>query len=248
MKIISWNVNGIRSILKKDLFYPLVKDENPDIICLQEVRATGPQYQLNTQFRSEYPYRYTNESTTKKGYSGTAVFSKIKPIDEIEVSFNDQEGRVIALEFEEFFLVTVYVPNSGSQFDYRINTFDHDFRNFLEILDSNKSVIVCGDFNIAHQSIDIYNPKIKNVAGVTPEEKENFGKLLTFLNDSFRIKNPSTKKFSWWSNFYKARSKNNGWRIDYFLVSKNINEARYRSDILSEHQGSDHAPCLFQLD
>jgi exodeoxyribonuclease-3 len=238
-KIISWNVNGIRSLLRKDLWYPFIESKNPDIICLQEVRATDKQFDFNNEFNNIYPYIHTHTHQTKKGYSGTAIISKIEPIEVWSPDF-DTEGRILVAEYTDYFLICVYVPNSGSRFDYRVKEWDQLFQNFLNKF--NKKTIICGDFNIAHKPIDIYNPKIKNVAGVTPEERENFEILLESFVDSFRKKNPKTIKFSWWSNMYSARSKNNGWRIDYFLLSPGFEFQD--SDILDSIMGSDHAPIL----
>ena len=243
VKIISWNLNGIRSVLKKELWYPFVESESPDIICLQEVRALPSQFKFTIEFNKEYPYQYFHNPTVKKGYSGTAILSKIKPINVIHSDI-DSEGRVITAEFEDYYLVCVYVPNSGSKFEYRVNEWDHLFRKYLESL--NKKVIICGDFNVASNKIDIHNPKIKNVAGVTPEEKENFGLLLETFVDTFRTLYPEKIKFSWWSVITKARLSNKGWRIDYFLVSKGFEYTE--SDILTEIMGSDHAPCMFKFE
>jgi len=240
-KIISWNVNGIRSVLRKDLWYPFVTEHDPDIICLQEVRAAKNQFKFNEEFNAKYPYSYFHTHQTKKGYSGTAILSKTEPMKTFSPSF-DTEGRVIVAEYSEYFLVNVYVPNAGSRFDYRVKEWDQMFRNFLLNDLDTKKIIICGDFNIAKDPIDIYNPKIKNVAGVTKEERENFGILLKSFVDSFRKKNPETIKFSWWSNMYSSRSKNNGWRIDYFLTSPDLEFQE--SDVLDSVMGSDHAPVM----
>jgi exodeoxyribonuclease-3 len=240
-KIISWNVNGIRSLLRKDLWYPFVTEHDPDIICLQEVRAANNQFGFSKEFIEKYSYSHFHTHETKKGYSGTGIISKIAPI-KIFSPFFDTEGRVLVAEYPDYFLINVYVPNAGSRFEYRVKEWDQLFRNFLLNDLNNKKIIVCGDFNIAKDPIDIYNPKIKNVAGVTPQEKENFGILLESFVDSFRKKNPKTIKFSWWSNMYSARSKNNGWRIDYFLVSPELEFQD--ADILDSVMGSDHAPIM----
>lgn len=242
MKIISWNVNGIRSILRKDLWYPFVKEITPDIICLQEVRADQTQFTFLENFNTEYKYQFYNNHSSKKGYSGTAILSKLDPIKCWVPEF-DKEGRVIVAEYENYYLINVYVPNSGSRFDYRVKVWDILFREYLITL--KKELIICGDFNIANKPIDIYNPKIKNVAGVTLEERENFKELLKLFVDSFREKNPKTIKFSWWSNMHQSRLKNNGWRIDYFLVSKGL--ILQEADILDHITGSDHAPIVLVI-
>jgi exodeoxyribonuclease-3 len=241
-KIISWNVNGIRSLLRKDLWYPFVNRCCPDIICLQEVRADQTQFDFSDEFNTKYRYQTFNKHFVKKGYSGTAILSKIEPIKTWTPEF-DKEGRIIVAEYNDYMLVCVYVPNAGSRFEYRVNEWDILFRNFVSTFE--KPVIICGDFNVAVEKIDIYNPKIKNVAGVTIMEKYNFGKLLETFVDSYRKKNPETIKFSWWSNMYKSRSKNHGWRIDYFLVSNSL--TFHEADILDSVMGSDHAPVLLVI-
>uniref|UniRef100_A0A6C0I7Y0 Endonuclease/exonuclease/phosphatase domain-containing protein n=1 Tax=viral metagenome TaxID=1070528 RepID=A0A6C0I7Y0_9ZZZZ len=239
VKIISWNVNGIRSVLRKELWYPFVNEHRPDIICLQEVRATPEQFTFSGDFQNEYPYRYYNNPQLKKGYSGTAILSKIEPMS-IDRPNIDNEGRVITAEFEDYYLVCVYVPNAGSRFNYRVNEWDHSFREYLFGLD--KKLIICGDFNVACQDIDIYNPNIRDTAGVTLEERFNFNQLLERFVDSFRLRNPELVKYTWWSNLGNCRSTNRGWRIDYFLVSKNVDFTE--ADILENVQGSDHCPII----
>jgi exodeoxyribonuclease-3 len=254
MKIISWNINGIRSILKKDVLYPFISNNKPDIICFQEVRALPTQVKFEDSFNNTYPYRYWNNPLEKKGYSGTAIFSTFKPlniINGIGIDEHDVEGRVITAEFDNYYLVNVYVPNSKmdlSRLDYRVNSWDTSFRNFVERLEKTKPVIVCGDFNSIHrETLDIWNPKIKKTAGVTPEEKQSFELYLNTFVDSFRFMNPEKIKYSWWSNMGKSRDKNNGWRIDYFLVSRLFTENIIESDILDHIHGSDHAPCLLTI-
>jgi exodeoxyribonuclease-3 len=254
MKIISWNVNGLRSIIKKECFYSFVDSQNPDVICIQESRCLPEQVQLNSSFLEKYPFQIWNSPHVKKGYSGTAIFSRIVPkrsFKGIGIHDHDQEGRVITVEFDSFFLVNVYVPNSKSdlsRLNYRINEWDSSFREYLINLDSIKPVVITGDFNsIINKEIDIHNPKIKNVAGVTDEEKKSIEKYLEYFIDSFRYNNPGIKKFSWWSNFGKSREKNNGWRIDYFFVSKYLEKNILVADILDSVIGSDHAPCLLVL-
>ena len=228
-KIISWNVNGIRSVLRKDAFYPMVSEYSPDIICLQEVRAIE-----------------------KKGYSGTGIFSKIKPIRVNNGLGNfDIEGRVITAEYEDYFIVNVYVPNSKldlSRLSYRIDEWDLTLRNYLLALQIEKPVIICGDFNIAYDNkLDLYNPKIKDTAGATENERNSFGKFLETFIDSFRVMNPEKIKFSWWSNLNNSRLNNHGWRIDYFLISPELINSIIEADILDKIMGSDHAPCLLVI-
>ena len=195
MKIISWNLNGIRSVIKKELFFSFINKELPDIICLQEVRATYRQFSFSDEFNEKYQYQIFNDHQTKKGYSGTAIFSKIEPMNIIRPDF-DTEGRVIIAEFQDYFLVCVYVPNGGSRFDYRIKEWDIIFREYLKTLVS-KKIIICGDFNVAHNSVDIHNPKIKNVDGVIYAncgcwtEKDNCTFLYENKNGELKIGNYS---------------------------------------------------------
>jgi len=254
MKIISWNVNGLRSLIKKDLFYSFVEFHDPDVICIQESRCLPGQIKLIDSFLEKYPFQIWNNPHIKKGYSGTIIFSKIKfnkSFKGIGIHEHDQEGRVITVEFESLFLVNVYVPNSKSdlsRLNYRVNEWDFSFRNYLINLESNKSVVVTGDFNsIINKDLDIHNPKIKNVAGATEDEKNSINKYLEYFIDTFRYINPGIKKYSWWSNFSNSRQKNNGWRIDYFFVSKKLENNIVNSDILDYVTGSDHAPCILLI-
>jgi exodeoxyribonuclease-3 len=254
MKIVSWNVNGLRSIVKKNLFYSFVDSHDADVICIQESRCLPEQIKLDSSFLEKYPFQIWNSPHIKKGYSGTVIFSKILPnksFKGIGIHEHDQEGRVITVEFDSFFLVNVYVPNSKSDLSrlhYRINEWDYSFREYLINLDSIKSVIITGDFNsIINERLDIHNPKIKNVAGATEEEKKSICKYLDHFVDSFRYTNPTIRKYSWWSNFGKSREKNNGWRIDYFFLSKCLEKNILVSDILDSVMGSDHAPCVLVL-
>jgi len=241
MKIVSWNLNGMRSVLKKDLWYPFVEQHQPDIICLQETRALPTQVTFTDSFKKEYPFRYWNNPLYKKGYSGTAIFSKTEPL-EINYSPFDDQGRVVHLTFENFNLITVYVPNSGSRFEYRTLEWDHKFLEYLKGF-GDKPLVICGDFNvISNKQLDIHNPKIKDCAGATKEEMDNFKGFLELFVDTFRFKYPQEIKYSWWSNMRESRKKNNGWRIDYFLVSKDF--VFEDSNILTDIHGSDHAPCF----
>ena len=251
MKIISWNVNGIRAVLKKG-FLDFIKKENPDIICIQETKAHPEQVDLILE---EYPYQYWN-SAVKKGYSGTAIFSKIKPINvdnDLKIKKHDQEGRIICFELENYYLVTVYTPNSKrdlSRLNYRHKEWDVDFLKYLKKLESKKPVIFCGDLNVAHKEIDLKNPKTnKRNAGFTEEERKGFDNYIkSGFIDTFRIFNKDPGHYTWWSYMFNARSKNVGWRIDYFCVSTEIQNKIQKAIILPEEMGSDHAPILIEVD
>jgi len=253
MKIISWNVNGIRAIAKKG-FAAIIKNENPDVFCLQETKATVAQtIEVLKDDLPEYEF-YGNEAT-KKGYSGTAIITKTKPISVlygIGIEEHDDEGRVITAEFEDYFLVTVYVPNSKSgleRLDYR-KTWDADFLAFCLNLEDKKPVIVCGDLNVAHQAIDLKNPKsnYNKSAGYTQTEIDGMDNWLKngYL-DSYRLFYPDEVKYSWWSYRFSARTKNIGWRIDYFLVSNKLKSKLKTAEIHNDLLGSDHCPVSIIL-
>ena len=251
MKIISWNVNGIRAVLKKG-FLDFIKKENPDIICIQETKAHPEQVDLILE---EYPYQYWN-SAVKKGYSGTAIFSKVEPINvdnDLKIEKHDQEGRIICFELESYYLVTVYTPNSKrdlSRLSYRHKEWDVDFLKYLKKLESKKPVIFCGDLNVAHKEIDLKNPKTnKRNAGFTEEERKGFDNYIkSGFIDTFRIFNKEPGHYTWWSYMFNARAKNVGWRIDYFCVSTEIQCKVQKAIILPEVMGSDHAPILIEVD
>ena len=250
MKIISWNVNGIRAVLKKG-FLEFVSKENPDIICIQETKASPEQVDLNLE---NYPYKYWN-SAIKKGYSGTAIFSKIKPItieNDLKIEKHDQEGRVICFELDKYYLVTVYTPNSKrdlSRLNYRHKEWDIDFLKYLQKLESKKPVIFCGDLNVAHKEIDLKNPKSnKKNAGFTEEEREGFENYVKAgFVDTFRMFNKDPDHYTWWSYMFNSRAKNVGWRIDYFCVSDIIKSKVQEARILPDVMGSDHAPILIEM-
>jgi len=250
MKIISWNVNGIRAVLKKG-FLEFVSKENPDIICIQETKASPEQVDLNLE---NYPYKYWN-SAIKKGYSGTAIFSKIKPIaieNDLKIEKHDQEGRVICFELDNYYLVTVYTPNSKrdlSRLNYRHKEWDIDFLKYLQKLESKKPVIFCGDLNVAHKEIDLKNPKSnKKNAGFTEEEREGFENYVKAgFVDTFRMFNKDPDHYTWWSYMFNSRAKNVGWRIDYFCVSDIIKNKVQEARILPDVMGSDHAPILIEM-
>ena len=244
MKLISWNVNGLRACVKKG-FLDYFKSEDADIFCLQETKLQEGQIDLDLEGYHQY-WNYAE----KKGYSGTAIFTKKEPLNVyygINMEHHDKEGRVITLEFEDFFMVTVYTPNSQSELarlEYRME-WEDDFRNYLLELSSKKGVVVCGDLNVAHKEIDLKNPKTnRKNAGFTDDERYKFSTLLSsgFI-DSFRYFNPELEGvYSWWSYRFNARKNNAGWRIDYFLVSNNLEDRIKEASIDTEILGSDHCP------
>ena len=251
MKIVSWNVNGIRAMLKKG-FLDFMDEVEPDIICLQETKASPEQVDLALD---AYPHKFWN-SAVKKGYSGTAIFSKIPPIsveNDLKITKHDMEGRVICFELKHYYLVTVYTPNSKrdlSRLDYRYKEWDVDFLIYLKNLEQNKPVIFCGDLNVAHKEIDLKNPKSnKRNAGFTDEERMSFDNYISSdFVDTFRMFNKEDSHYTWWSYMFNARAKNIGWRIDYFCVSNIIKNKIKKSIILPEVMGSDHAPILIEVD
>lgn len=244
MKLISWNVNGLRAVITKG-FNEFFEKENADIFCIQETKMQPGQAEINFEGYKQYW-----NSAVKKGYSGTAIFTKIEPLKVtygIGIEEHDQEGRVITLEFEKFYLVNCYTPNAKRELerlDYRM-IWEDAFRNYLIELDKKKPVILCGDLNVAHNEIDLKNPKT-NVgnAGFTNEER---GKMTELLNsgfvDSFRYLYPDKEEtYTWWSYMFHAREKNVGWRIDYFITSKSIEKNIKEANIYSNIYGSDHCP------
>ena len=253
MKIISWNVNGIRAITKKNFFNDLGL-MNADILCLQETKAQDAQ--VAEALKPLNNYHIYSHSAVKLGYSGTAVISKVKPIKVtfgIGIEEHDTEGRVLCLEFDTFYLVNVYVPNSGSELkrlEYR-QDWDKAFFNYLKDLENIKPVIVCGDLNVAHKEIDLARPKqnYNKSAGYMQEEIDGMDRFTGGgLVDTFRHFSPEeTSRYSWWSYRAGAREKNIGWRIDYFLVSKSFMSSVNKAFILEEILGSDHCPVGIQL-
>ena len=253
MKIISWNVNGVRAIVKKD-FFESIKNMNPDILCLQETKAQNEEVEKALSPMSGYQMHYN--SADKKGYSGTAVLSKSTPLgvsNDIGVAEHDTEGRVQCAEYENFYLVNVYVPNSGQQLDcldYR-KKWDADFLKYLKALEKIKPVIACGDFNVAHRPIDLKNDKsnYNKTAGYTQIEIDGMDRFLdSGFVDSFRFLHPNEVAYTYWSYRFKARERNTGWRIDYFLVSKSLMKKVKAVTIYSEVLGSDHCPIGIELD
>ncbi len=248
MKIISWNVNGLRACLAKG-FGEFFDRENADIVCLQETKMQEGQAELERE-----GYNLYMNSAEKKGYSGTLIYSKLKPINVfygIDEKYND-EGRVITLEFENFFMVNAYVPNAQEglkRIDYRM-AFEDDMREYLSRLSSLKPVVYTGDLNVAHEAIDLKNPKAnENNAGYSIYEREKMTQLLSAgFVDTFRFLYPDKVMYSWWSYRFNARANNAGWRIDYFLVSKGLEEKVKDSSILTDVLGSDHAPVCLTID
>ena len=249
MKIVSWNVAGLRACLKKG-FSDFFNKEDADIYCLQEVKALENEIPFNPE-----GYHFYLNPAEKKGYSGTCVYSKVEPLSVtygMGIEEHDNEGRVITLEFNKFYLVTVYTPNVKrdlSRLDYRM-TWEDDFKAYLKELELDKPVVVCGDLNVAHEEIDIKNAKANiGNAGFTYEERGKFSDLLNdgFV-DTFRFIHGNEIKYSWWSYIGHARESNAGWRIDYFLTSDSIKDKINNADILDDVMGSDHAPVLIDID
>ena len=248
MKIISWNVNGIRACLNKG-FIDFFREIDADIFCVQETKMQQGQADINI----DGYYNYMS-SAEKKGYSGTLIYSKAKPKNVfygIDEKYND-EGRLITLEYDNFYLVNSYTPNSQEglkRLEYRME-FEDDLRNYLISLNKNKPVILCGDLNVAHNPIDLKNPKQNEQnPGYSIEERTKFQALLdSGFTDSFRYKNPDKVLYSWWSYRFFAREKNIGWRIDYFIISNDIKEKITTTDILNDIYGSDHCPVLLEID
>lgn len=253
MKIISWNVNGIRAITKKDFFNDIA-ELDPDILCLQETKAQD--HQVEEALNKMQGYHQYYNSAKRKGYSGVALLSKTKPLsvtNNVGIDDHDQEGRVQCAEFEDFYLVNVYVPNSGSKLvrlDYRAQ-WDKDFQEYLKNLEKTKPVILCGDLNVAHQAIDLKNDKANynKSAGYTQTEIDGMTRLLDAgYVDTFRNFHPEKVAYSYWSYRFKARERNTGWRLDYFIVSDKLMDRVKESNILSEYYGFDHCPVELLLD
>ena len=249
MKLISWNVNGLRACLGKG-FSDYFAAQNADFFCLQETKMQPGQAEIPAEDYHQYFY-----SAEKKGYSGTAILTRHEPLS---VSYgmgselHDHEGRLITLEYDNFYMVTCYTPNSQrelTRLQYRL-CWEEDFRMYLKKLDEKKPVIVCGDLNVAHKEIDLKNPKTnQNTAGFTPQERAAMTKLLgSGFVDTFRHLHPDvTGAYSWWSYMFSARAKNAGWRIDYFLVSERIADKITAAEIHSDVMGSDHCPVVLEI-
>lgn len=248
MKLISWNVNGLRAVYTKG-FLESFKNLDADIFCIQETKMQEGQLDVNLEGYTNY-FNFAE----KKGYSGTAIFTKVKPLNVsygIGIEKHDTEGRVITLEFENFYLVTCYTPNAQrelTRLEYRVE-WENDFRKFLKQLDKIKPVILCGDLNVAHNEIDLKNPKTnRGNAGFTDEERREFTNLLNEgFTDSFRFLYPEKQEYTWWSYMRNSREKNIGWRIDYFVVSNKLQNKIQEAKIHPEVFGSDHCPVELQI-
>lgn len=249
MKLISWNVNGLRAVLKKN-FLEFLDAEKPDILCLQETKCT------QEQVEQLWPATYTTfwNSAEKKGYSGTAIFTKERPLKvtpHIGVAEHDKEGRVLTAEYADFFLVNVYVPNSKRELErlpYR-QVWDKDFLAYLKKLEKKKPVIWCGDLNVAHTEIDLANPKTnKFTHGFTAEERAGFDAFVKAgFVDTFREFEKGPSHYTWWSQMSDARARNVGWRIDYFLISQTLRPRLKSATILPHVKGSDHCPVMIEI-
>ncbi len=263
MKIISWNINGIRAVHKKGFFAPFVEKYRPDIICLQETKAEQHQSEVDLPDYEEYW-----NSASKKGYSGTAIFTKVKPMSVImglpekiakkyklendEYGNPNTEGRVIALEYKDFYVVSVYTPNAKddlSRIPLRYKKWDPAFLEYMKDLEKNKPVIFCGDLNVAHTPDDLARPKEnEGNKGFTKEEREGIEKIIDAgFVDTFRIFTKSNGHYTWWSHFANARARNVGWRIDYIFVSSELAKKVKSAKILPEVLGSDHCPVLLEI-
>ncbi len=249
MKLVSWNVNGLRAVIGKD-FYESVAQMNPDVLCLQEIKMQKGQCEVNLP-----GYEAHFCCADRKGYSGTAVFSRV-PTSEVSfgigIDLHDHEGRVITCDMGAFYLVCCYTPNSQDglrRLDYRMN-WEDDFREYLMKLDGEKPVVLCGDLNVAHQEIDLKNPKPNRMnPGFTDQEREKMTQLLgSGFVDSFRFLHPDEIKYSWWSYRMKARERNAGWRIDYFIVSERAKGWIKSAEIYNDIFGSDHCPVSVELE
>lgn len=262
MKIASWNVNGIRAVHRKGFFLPFIKKYQPDVLCLQETKAQREQSEVDLPEYEEYW-----NSAERKGYSGTAIFSKIKPKkillgfpEAIEKKYNlvdnygdpNKEGRIIAVEYEKFFVVSVYTPNAKddlSRIPLRHKKWDPAFLEYMKILDKKKPVIFCGDLNVAHTPDDLARPKEnEGKKGFTKEEREGIEEIVkSGFVDTFRIFTKGNGNYTWWSHFANARARNIGWRIDYIFVSKRLSRKVRKAKILPDVMGSDHCPVIIEI-
>ena len=259
LRIFSWNVNGLRAVLRKEAFQKFIKEYQPDILCLQETKAKQGQAEVDLP-----EYEELWNSAERPGYAGTAIFTRIKPLsvrndlptDEVfKDNFGDPltEGRVLTAEFEKFYLVNVYTPNSKNELErlgLREKKWDPEFLKYLKTLEKTKPVVVCGDFNAAHEEIDIARPKTNHhSAGFTDEERQGITNLINAgLIDTFRTLNPKSIRYTWWSHWGHARENNVGWRIDYFFISKSLLQNLKSAEIYEKVTGSDHCPVSIELE
>lgn len=259
MKIYSWNVSGLRAVIRKGSLKDFISNEQPDILCLQETKAKQGQAEIDLP-----EYEELWNSADRPGYAGTAIFTKIKPLSirndlptdlSLKDDFGDPlvEGRVLMAEFDNFYLVDVYTPNSKNaleRLNLRKNLWDPEFLKYLKELEKTKPVVVCGDFNAAHEEIDIARPKTNHhSAGFTDEERQGISNLVNAgLVDTFRFLHPEEVRYTWWSHWGKARENNVGWRIDYFFISKELQKNLKSAEIYEHYQGSDHCPISIELE
>ncbi len=259
MKIYSWNVNGLRAVLRKGALQEFIKKEQPDILCLQETKAKQGQAEVDF-----LEYEELWNSAERPGYAGTAIFTKIKPLSvrntlPTNKNFKDQfgdpltEGRVLTAEFENFFLVDVYTPNSKDELkrlSLRKELWDPEFLKYLKELEKHKPVVVCGDFNAAHEEIDLARPKTNHhSAGFTDEERRGITNYINAgLIDAFRTLHPEEVRYTWWSHWGQARANNVGWRIDYFFISESLRKNLKSAEIYEHYMGSDHCPISIELE
>jgi len=257
---IAWNVNSVRTTVAEKYLHELLEAKDPDVFCMGETKLSHDTKSANILLDldhefPQYQYKYYNTSSGRKGYSGTAIWCKVEPLQvkyDLPNHTND-EGRLIAVEFKKFWLVHVYTPNSGEglkRLNYRTETWDPEFRNYIKDLQKEKPVLVAGDLNIANDDIDIFKPEgHSKSAGFTPQERANFKQLLLTcdLVDSFRQMRPEEQKFSYWTYLFNARHYNKGWRIDYWLVPTAWKRKIKEADILDKQMGSDHAPVFLRI-
>ena len=260
MKIFSWNVNGLRAVLKKGAIQDFIKKENPDILCLQEIKCRAAQIDYIFQ-----GYKVFWNSAKKPGYSGTATLVKRELLANVTreyypcsnnslfTSVAEEEGRILTLDFQNFYLINVYVPNSKpdlARLDFRFKDWDINLNNYIKTLEKEKPVIICGDFNAAHKELDIARPKTNHhSAGFTDEERQGITNYISSgLIDTFREKHPDIARYTWWSHWSHARENNVGWRIDYFFISESLEKNLKNAEIYENYMGSDHCPISIEMD
>lgn len=263
MKILHWNINGLRAIIKKNTiidnkvkkdntFENFIYNEDADIVCFNETKICEEKMKENGPILVNYQYQYYTHCKTKKGYSGVTIFSKIKPIRQLN-DFDDEEGRLICLEYKEYYLIATYVPNSGAalkRLSYRVNQWDKQFKSYINKLMKSKEVIIVGDLNVANEKIDVFKPETHlKSAGFTIEERDSFKNLLkeTKLIDTYRYLYPTKQEYTYYNYRTKARLYNSGWRIDYCLVSNKLKNKIKSNKILKKIYGSDHLPILIEM-